>query len=231
MPQAEAVKFNCPNCQKEYNWKPEIAGKKAKCKCGTVIEIPATPPPPPLPPPNVDPFDNPDYMYDFAEEPPKAAGTGKAGIAPPPIPEQPELQTCPNCGGNISLGGVVCLACGFNTKTGRKSKTQVIGGSKGKGEAVSAAAGGGGAFNFAATWKGWFWVVAGVFVICLAPWDYSRIRAMERDPDNEYTYLSRRTRRLYNSFGVWGVVGSDVLAGSLCALAGLSEVFKKGKGG
>jgi hypothetical protein len=121
--QSPAVKFACPTCKKEYTWKPELAGKKAKCKCGTVIDIPAAPPPPPLPPPNVDPFDNPDYMYDFADEPAKTAeGTA---AAPPPIPTQIDLQSCPNCGGNILPNSVVCLACGFNTKTGKKQKTQV----------------------------------------------------------------------------------------------------------
>lgn len=122
--QSPAVKFACPSCKKEYTWKPELAGKKAKCKCGTVIDIPAAPPPPPLPPPNVDPFDNPDYMYDFADEPAKTA-EGTAAAAPPPIPTQIDLQSCPNCGGNILPNSVVCLACGFNTKTGKKHKTQV----------------------------------------------------------------------------------------------------------
>ena len=32
--------FSCPSCQKEYRWKPELAGKRAKCKCGSTIEIP-----------------------------------------------------------------------------------------------------------------------------------------------------------------------------------------------
>jgi hypothetical protein len=236
MAQAEAVKFACPDCQKEYTWKPEIAGKKAKCKCGNVIDIPTTPPappPPPLPPPDVDPFDNPDYMYDLADEPAKGAGGRGGGAPPPPVPTQPELQTCPNCSGNIPPGGVVCLACGFNVKTGKKNKTQVVGaggpGGKGKSSAAATAASGG-AFNWAAGWKGWFWVIAGIFVIGLAPYDYSRIRAMERDPENDWTYLSRRTRRTYRAFGVWGVVGSDIIAGSLCALGGVAEIIKKGKG-
>ncbi len=38
--------FECSACRKHYKWKPEIAGKKVKCKCGTVIHIPATDPAP-----------------------------------------------------------------------------------------------------------------------------------------------------------------------------------------
>ena len=128
MAQTQAVKFSCPSCSKEFNWRQEIAGKKAKCKCGLVIDIPAAPPPPPLPPPDVDPFDNPDYMYDFADEPAKSQ---KSAEALPPLPTHVDLQSCPNCGGNIPPGGIICLACGFNTKTGRKHKTEVARGSGG----------------------------------------------------------------------------------------------------
>jgi len=38
----------CPSCGKQFRWKPELAGKRAKCKCGGVIAIPA--PPAPAPP-------------------------------------------------------------------------------------------------------------------------------------------------------------------------------------
>jgi hypothetical protein len=37
-------KFNCSSCGKEYRWKPELAGKKAKCKCGNVIPVPTKAP-------------------------------------------------------------------------------------------------------------------------------------------------------------------------------------------
>ena len=133
MAQTQEMKFACPSCRKEFTWKPEIAGKKAKCKCGTVIDIPAESPLPPLPPPDVDPFDNPDYMYDFADDDKPSGGSG---TAPPPVPAPPELQTCPNCGGNIPPGGVVCLACGFNVKTGKKHKTEGAAAAKGPGGKV-----------------------------------------------------------------------------------------------
>lgn len=222
----QSVKFACPSCNKEFAWKPEIAGKKAKCKCGNTIAIPSSPPPPPLPPPDVDPFDNPDYVYDLADQP--ARGTGaNASVPPLPTPTQPDLQTCPNCSGNIPPGGVVCLACGFNIQTGKKNKTRVIAAEKGADGAVSTA--GGGPMNFGATWKGWLGILGGVFVMALAPYDYSRLKAMERDPENEYVYLNRRTRSTYRLLGKWGVVGSDLLFGGLCALGGLSVVLNKGK--
>src|SRR5262249_1024662 len=44
MSDAVAARFSCDACGKTYGWKPELAGKKAKCKCGAVIPIPAEPP-------------------------------------------------------------------------------------------------------------------------------------------------------------------------------------------
>ncbi|MCA9124470.1 MAG: hypothetical protein H6822_25305 [Planctomycetaceae bacterium] len=34
------IQFACPGCGKDYNVKDELAGKKAKCKCGAVMPIP-----------------------------------------------------------------------------------------------------------------------------------------------------------------------------------------------
>lgn len=39
-----SIKFACPSCGKQYQVKAELAGKKAKCKCGTVIPIPVPQP-------------------------------------------------------------------------------------------------------------------------------------------------------------------------------------------
>src|SRR5690606_41512501 len=66
--------ITCGGCHKQYKWKPDLAGKKVKCKCGTVIAVPAQPQPP-------EPDD--DDLYAFADEP--ASGPA-AAIAPiPPI--------------------------------------------------------------------------------------------------------------------------------------------------
>ena len=36
--------FSCDTCGKSYRWKPEIAGRKAKCKCGAVMLCPSAEP-------------------------------------------------------------------------------------------------------------------------------------------------------------------------------------------
>jgi hypothetical protein len=79
---AEAV--TCAGCGKEYRWKPELAGKRAKCKCGGVVSFPkadpaaaaAAPPPPPPPIPDV-----PEGFEDY----------GMAADAPPPPPPPPPI--------------------------------------------------------------------------------------------------------------------------------------------
>lgn len=33
--------FDCPACQRSFKWKPELAGRRVKCKCGQPIKVPA----------------------------------------------------------------------------------------------------------------------------------------------------------------------------------------------
>jgi hypothetical protein len=41
---AVAGHFSCASCGKSYRWKPELAGRKAKCKCGAVLVCPQNEP-------------------------------------------------------------------------------------------------------------------------------------------------------------------------------------------
>jgi hypothetical protein len=54
-------KFSCAACQRSYTWKPELAGKRGKCKCGQVLSVPQEPPQPDPPQ---------DDLYDLADVPP-----------------------------------------------------------------------------------------------------------------------------------------------------------------
>ena len=60
MPGSEKLMFSCSECGRKFTWKPEIAGRKARCKCGSVIAVPKTAPVAPAPPPQVEDFDIPD---------------------------------------------------------------------------------------------------------------------------------------------------------------------------
>ena len=41
---ADDPKFPCPACGKQYRWKPEMAGRTAKCACGAKLVVPTDPP-------------------------------------------------------------------------------------------------------------------------------------------------------------------------------------------
>src|SRR5262249_42975164 len=72
MAEATQAKFACPGCGTRYTWKPEIAGKKVKCRCGQVMNAPATEPGSTTPKP-------------VAPDPKPAASAPK----PPPLPPSP----------------------------------------------------------------------------------------------------------------------------------------------
>lgn len=57
MSDAAIAKFGCDSCGRTYSWKQEIAGKRVKCKCGSVMTVPRelAPPEPQL-----------DDLYDLA---------------------------------------------------------------------------------------------------------------------------------------------------------------------
>ena len=78
-----AGQFSCDACGKSYRWKPELAGRKAKCKCGAVMHCPATEPG----------KESEDDMYDLAPaaEEPKAARPvmNVAPLAATPLPAAP----------------------------------------------------------------------------------------------------------------------------------------------
>ena len=81
MPGTQKVKFNCTQCGREFTWKPEIAGRKAKCKCGSIITVPKTAPVPPAPEPEpeVDDFDIPDDAEPVQAAPMPAAAAPAKG--------------------------------------------------------------------------------------------------------------------------------------------------------
>lgn len=70
---AEGGKVVCPGCQRRYVWKPELAGKRVRCKCGQALLVPEEAPQPEEEGP-------PDFgSYDVT---PPASPSPPAGAAP-----------------------------------------------------------------------------------------------------------------------------------------------------
>jgi len=104
----DGAMFSCNSGGKQYPWKPELAGKKAKCKCGAVLSIPAKP--------------------QAARAPARAAvATPAIRAIPVPPAEIPldESQACPACKADLSPGSAICISCGYNLQTGEYVSTQV----------------------------------------------------------------------------------------------------------
>src|SRR5215207_4259706 len=101
--------FSCGGCGKTYKWKPQLAGKKAKCKCGNVMTVPKE-----LPAEEEDGLGD---LYALAEE---ASSKKHEAVA--------EGLRCPSCGGSIMPGEAMCTGCGFNLKTGRRVAADTGGG-------------------------------------------------------------------------------------------------------
>ncbi|MEM8875072.1 MAG: hypothetical protein AAGD32_12550 [Planctomycetota bacterium] len=96
--------FQCDDCGKQWPWNDAIAGKKAKCSCGTVMLVPTVPPER-----EVDDFDDDAGMYDFADddEDDLPAVGGK-------------VRHCGGCQSEVATDAVICTACGLDFRTGKK---------------------------------------------------------------------------------------------------------------
>ena len=123
---AGGATFSCDSCGKQYPWKPELAGKKAKCKCGALISIPA--------------------------QPARAAARTPVAVAAAAPVDESQGYRCPACKSDLTPGQAICVSCGYDLRTGQYVSTQVGGGDeaeaaptpKKKKKKVAAAAAGGG---------------------------------------------------------------------------------------
>ena len=119
MGEGDGAKFACTTCGREFKWKPELGGRKAKCKCGATVTVPQAPPAAPPPPPADDEFD----LTDLPEPIPPRGGarTATTATTSPPLPmaDAPaEKIACPVCNTPAPPTAVLCTNCGYNFRTG-----------------------------------------------------------------------------------------------------------------
>ncbi|MEM9251043.1 MAG: hypothetical protein AAGB29_01720 [Planctomycetota bacterium] len=102
--------FTCETCGRRFAWKPEMAGKKAKCKCGVAIVVPET-----------DPAAEEEgsfagFELDLPEE--ETLAVADAGLTN-------TSGKCITCNQPIAPGAVICVKCGADQRTGQKIHTGV----------------------------------------------------------------------------------------------------------
>lgn len=141
--------FSCAACGKQYRWKPELAGKRVKCKCGEPIAVPAgtggngkvaapaaagqqrvktavaakpqtaAKAVPPPPAKKLGPEDEPGMDLDGLY----ALANDEQQAANRVGDDQSQGYPCPSCRSMLSPGTAICLACGTDIRTGRKLAT------------------------------------------------------------------------------------------------------------
>jgi hypothetical protein len=117
MDDSNGPKFTCAACGRQFKWKLELAGKKAKCKCGAAVAVPVHAPtaPPPVDDDIVDAADLPEPITPRSQHAPRAPHATGA-MSPPPLP--PQQIACPICNTPAPPTAVLCTNCGFNYRTG-----------------------------------------------------------------------------------------------------------------
>jgi hypothetical protein len=125
--------FSCDACGKSYAWKPEIAGKRVKCKCGGKLTVPATDPAADAAP---DGFDDLMALADGAPAHEESYAPPVAAVAPARVAANAG-GVCPSCNARVDPAAVICVNCGQNLKTGKKLKTSKLSGDAAPSSAAS----------------------------------------------------------------------------------------------
>lgn len=111
----------CPTCQQRYPWRAEFAGRKVRCpKCHTAFAMPAARP---------GEHGVAQHAAAPAQDSPDPSGGSGATAAPtvaqaqssPALDHAPETApgpTCPSCGAPLATQAVLCVACGYDLRTG-----------------------------------------------------------------------------------------------------------------
>jgi hypothetical protein len=120
----ETIVTSCPECQKQVKAPASAAGKKIRCKACQhvfVLKAPAAakaskgaPAKPGAPGPG-----------DKAAKPAaKASDDDEAGHYG--VTSEDDSARCPQCAGAMEEGAVICLNCGFNTRTREQARTKKV---------------------------------------------------------------------------------------------------------
>jgi hypothetical protein len=130
------IEFACPECKRGYRVKGELAGKTAKCgKCGHRMRIPALEAAVAAPV-KASPI-SPASQRPVAKAPQSTAPPTKSSASwldeelessQPKVASAPSTPSasCPACGASLAAGAVLCVACGYDTRTRARHETKHV---------------------------------------------------------------------------------------------------------
>jgi predicted Zn finger-like uncharacterized protein len=131
------VEFTCPECHRGYRVKDELAGKTAKCgKCGHRMRIPALEGAVAAAPVKASPTSAapPRPVAKSPAAAPKAKTPAASWLDEelegfqPKAPSAPRTasKSCPACSASLAPNAVLCVSCGYDTRTHAKHETKHV---------------------------------------------------------------------------------------------------------
>lgn len=119
-----SIDFACPSCAKKFRVKDELAGKSAKCsKCNSRFKVPM----PVRKVPDLEPLDAVGDLGDWLDsELTESDSVVPASKNAKVADSESTGKNCSACGNTLATGAVICVACGFDTRTGKKHLTRKI---------------------------------------------------------------------------------------------------------
>lgn len=131
---SESSSITCPNCGKQYKWKPQLAGKKTQCSgCQQKLRIPVKPDDPVEAIGGLlkDQSHESEGAYELAFDDDQDkhldpnAGRSKGGQSVSKAPPPMTPDNCPACNTRLKPGAVICINCGYNVAEGKKLQTNI----------------------------------------------------------------------------------------------------------
>lgn len=113
-----SIEFACPKCKKQYRVKDQLAGKSAKCsKCDHRFKVPE--------PIVVDDLANDDDLGSWFDDELSSEASSKKTAVVAALSQQAK-KSCSACGSPLADGAVLCVACGFDSRSGKKHETRKV---------------------------------------------------------------------------------------------------------
>ncbi|QDT00508.1 MJ0042-type zinc finger domain-containing protein [Adhaeretor mobilis] len=112
-----SIEFPCPKCQETYRVKDDLAGKFVKCaKCNHRILVPESV--------LVEEHDIENDIGDWlGDRDSQSAATAPA--SEDSSPPESGRRKCYGCGGSLAEDAVICVACGYDFRSGAKHATKL----------------------------------------------------------------------------------------------------------
>ncbi len=102
----DSATIACDACGRHYRWKPQLGGRRVRCKCGETIAVPDQPPP-------------------AGASPLEGVLTGLTEPSASPAAAHAATESkCPICNSRVKPGAVICINCGADMRTGRRLETK-----------------------------------------------------------------------------------------------------------